>query len=280
VVRMRATCSVACCLLLASSCSGPGGAPPLAEIRAYTEESAKPWTGLRANDAPEDFAFVVVTDRTGGHREGVFESAMPKVNLLEPAFVVSVGDLIEGYTDDPARLAAEWDEVQGFIRQLEVPFFYTVGNHDMSNAVMAETWRRRFGPSFYHFTYKDVLFLVLNSELFGMVGNPSTPVPGPFTQPEQMQFIERTLKEYGQARWTIVLLHQPLWDDARQIDADWLRWRRGSRVARIRCSRGTFISTRGTGATIRTTSRSRRPAEAAGYAERRSASSTMSRSSR
>lgn len=66
-----------------------------------------------------------------------------------------------------------------------------------------------------------MLFLVLNSELFGMVGEPETPVPGPWTQQQQMGFIERVLNEHAEARWTIVLLHQPLWDTEGEIDADW-----------------------------------------------------------
>jgi hypothetical protein len=193
-----------------------------AQIQASTAESAKPWTGLAANDAPEDFSFVVVSDRTGGHRSGVFESAMPKVNLLEPAFVVSVGDLIEGYTDDRSRVDAEWNEFQGFVDQLDVPFFYAPGNHDMSNSVMSQAWLERFGPSYYHFTYKDVLFLVINSELFGMVTDPTVPVPGPWQQSEQMTFIERVLQDYANARWTIVIVHQPLWDSD-TIHPDWLK---------------------------------------------------------
>ena len=63
--------------------------PP--QIEAATDETATPWTSLAANDAPEDFHFVIVTDRTGGERRGVFPAAMPKVNLLEPAFVVERG---------------------------------------------------------------------------------------------------------------------------------------------------------------------------------------------
>jgi hypothetical protein len=50
---------------------------------------------------------VIVTDRTGGHREHVFRDAMPKVNLLRPAFVMSVGDLIEGYTEDRGARASK-----------------------------------------------------------------------------------------------------------------------------------------------------------------------------
>ncbi|MFP6836672.1 MAG: metallophosphoesterase [Pseudomonadales bacterium] len=205
----------------------------LTQIEAHTEEAATPWTGLIANDAPEDFSFVIVTDRTGGHRPGVFKSAMPKVNLLQPAFVVSVGDLIEGYTSDQASLDEQWDEFEGFVSRLDVPFFYTPGNHDMSNSVMSETWRTRFGPSYYHFVYKGVLFLVINSELFGMVGNPATPVPGPWQQAEQLRHIEHVLAHHEDARWTIVLTHQPLWDDGREdlvgdsaepnIDPDWLQ---------------------------------------------------------
>jgi hypothetical protein len=205
----------------------------LTQIEAHTEEAATPWTGLIANDAPEDFSFVIVTDRTGGHRPGVFKSAMPKVNLLQPAFVVSVGDLIEGYTSDQASLDEQWDEFEGFVSRLDVPFFYTPGNHDMSNSVMSETWRTRFGPSYYHFLYKGVLFLVINSELFGMVGNPATPVPGPWQEAEQLRHIEHVLAHHEDARWTIVLTHQPLWDDGREdlvgdsaepnIDPDWLQ---------------------------------------------------------
>ena len=182
-----------------------------------------PWTGLAANDAADDFHFVIVSDRTGGARPGVFESAIPKVNLLEPAFVVSVGDLIEGDTEDQAQLDREWDEFEGFVAGLEMPFFYAAGNHDMSNAVMAETWRARFGPSYYSFMYKDVLFLVLNSELFGMARDMRTPVPGPWTQAEQMAFIAETLRRFPNPRWTIVIIHQPRWDYADAPQDDWLK---------------------------------------------------------
>ena len=190
-------------------------------IDARTDEEAAPWTGLQANDAEENFHFVIVADRTGGERPGVFPWAMPKVNLLEPAFVVSVGDLIEGYTEDQERLDYEWDEFKRFVEMLEVPFFHVAGNHDMSNAVMAETWRRRFGPSFYSFEYKGVLFVALNSELFGMVSDPASPVPGPWTQAQQLAWLERVLARHPNPRWTIVLVHQPLWDYREGVRGDW-----------------------------------------------------------
>ena len=213
--NLRPACALA---LLATA--GPTWANETIETDLATDQ-AVPWTSLAANDAAGDFHFVIVSDRTGGARPGVFESAIPKVNLLEPAFVVSVGDLIEGNTEDQAQLDREWDEFEGFVAGLETPFFYAAGNHDMSNAVMAATWQARFGPSYYRFVYKDVLFLVLNSELFGMVRDMHTPVPGPWTQAEQMAFIAETLRRFPNPRWTIVIIHQPRWDYADAPQDDW-----------------------------------------------------------
>ena len=226
-IATRALSLVVCAaVLLAAGCGRStvevdGGHPDVARFDVQPTAGAVPWSSLEPNDAARDFHFVVVSDRTGDARPGVFASAIPKVNVLEPAFVVSVGDLIEGYTEDQAQIDKEWDEFEGFIEQLEVPFFYAAGNHDMSNAAMAEAWQARFGPSFYRFVYKDVLFLVLNSELFGMVSKPDTPVPGPWTQAEQLAFVERTLAEVPDPRWTIVIVHQPLWDYAGGVRGDW-----------------------------------------------------------
>ena len=211
---MRLVLVLAClCLAACDPSSGP-------RIDVETDEGARPWTGLDANDAEADFHFAIVSDRTGGARPGVFASAIPKVNVLEPAFVVSVGDLIEGYTEDPAQIKREWDEFEGLVAGFETPFFYVAGNHDMNNAVMAEAWQARFGPSYYRFVYRDVLFLVLNSELFRMVGTEES-LPGPWSQEEQLAFVEETLAEFPDSRWTIVLVHQPLWDSPTVLD-DWL----------------------------------------------------------
>jgi hypothetical protein len=199
-----------------------GRYPARFEVHAGGGDAPVPWTSLAPADDPDAFRFAVVTDRTGEHRDGVFEGAMGKLNLVRPEFVVSVGDLIEGYTDDGAVLDREWNEIESFVGRLQMPFFYVPGNHDMSNAVMAEEWKSRFGPSFYHFTYKGVLFVALNSELFAMVHDRSASLPGPWTQAEQMAFVERALAENRDVRWTFVLVHQPLWDSP-QPHPDWTK---------------------------------------------------------
>ena len=123
-----------------------------------------PWTGGEFLNDPDNFQFAVIGERTGSHRPGVFADAMQRINLLRPLFVVGVGDLVEGYVTDEQALQAQWRELDGLVTSLDMPFFYTVGNHDLSNPEMADYWRRHKGRDYYRFVYEDVLLLSLNTE--------------------------------------------------------------------------------------------------------------------
>ena len=63
-------------------------------------EEKNPWTNLGFNDSPDNYQFVIISDRTAPFTKGLFRSAIDKVNLISPAFVMSVGDLIQ--CDDPS----------------------------------------------------------------------------------------------------------------------------------------------------------------------------------
>src|SRR6476619_5408301 len=72
------------------------GDAPAADAKFVVQAEAKnPWTSLTPNTTADQFQFAIVSDRTGGHRAGVFSKAVQQVNLLQPEFVMSVGDLIE-----------------------------------------------------------------------------------------------------------------------------------------------------------------------------------------
>ena len=197
-------------LFLVLACLGltlaPLSAQKRARIRIDTRGEVHPWNHLDLNNSPAQFQFAIVTDRTGGHRPGVFPTAISKLNLLQPEFVMSVGDLIEGYTTDTARIRREWEEFTGFIDQLQMPFFYVPGNHDYINETMAAAWKARFGRDYYHFVYQDVLFLCLNSEE-RMRGAGRGYIDAP-----QLAYIQEALAANPKVKWTLVFLHQPLWD--------------------------------------------------------------------
>lgn len=202
-----------------------------------------PWSHLEFQNRPEDFTFAIVSDLTGGYRSGVFEAAVERLNLLRPEFVLSVGDLIEGYTEDRARLAREWDAFDSMLEPLAAPFFYVPGNHDISNEVMREVWRERLGRSFYHLVYRDVLFLLLDTEETPLTISPEGAEqmaeidrlratdpdaaralgvrlaagidwegthPAEFTD-EQIDYFERVIADHADVRWTFLLMHKPVW---------------------------------------------------------------------
>jgi predicted MPP superfamily phosphohydrolase len=110
-----------------------------------------PWTktpGFK-NDT---FRFVVIGDLTGGEENGVFASAIEKINQLAPDFVISIGDLIEGYTMDQPTIDRYWQSFQKRISAMEAPFFYVPGNHDISNELLFENWKKLYKYDYYSFT--------------------------------------------------------------------------------------------------------------------------------
>jgi hypothetical protein len=169
----------------------------------FPAETRNPVTHLRWNDDPAEFQFAFVSDRTGGHRAEIFSVAVEKLNLLQPAFVLSVGDLIEGGKKTPEKLAAEWKEFDGYVKKLTMPFFYVPGNHDVSAQEAAGVWQQKLGRRYYHFVYRNVLFLLLNADdPPGSVG----------VGKEQIAYAQKTLQENPDVRWTIVVVHRPLWN--------------------------------------------------------------------
>jgi UDP-2,3-diacylglucosamine pyrophosphatase LpxH len=122
-----------------------------------------PWIGAPpGGQAP--LRFVVIGDNTGIAKPGVFDAAMRQISWLQPDFVLSVGDLIEGYTEDRAEIARQWEQVEASVAKCGCPFLFTVGNHDLDNAETLDAWRARRGAGYYSFTYKGALFIVLNTE--------------------------------------------------------------------------------------------------------------------
>ena len=160
-----------------------------------------PWTGRQfLNDAAE-FQFAIIADIHGGNRPGVFEDAVDKINLMRPEFVLSVGDLINGYTEDEAQIDSEWDAFEQQVAPLGMRFFFVPGNHDLSNETMTRKWEERYGRSYYHFLYRDVLFLCLNSE------DPNRTS----MSDQQVQYVAGVLAENTDVRWTFVFMHKPFW---------------------------------------------------------------------
>jgi len=185
--------------ILIAGCNLSAQNPTFFESEIETHQ--KPWTHLKFYNDPDNFQFAIVTDRNGGNRPGIFEDAVSKINLLYPEFVLSVGDLINGYTRDTARIRYEWNEVNQVIDELKMPFFYLPGNHDITNQVMAKEWEKRYGRRYYDFIYKNTLFIILDS---------NDDDDYSLTR-EQTDYALETISQHPEVRWTFLLMHHPIW---------------------------------------------------------------------
>jgi len=170
-------------------------------FQSDVETQLKPWTHLEFYNDPDNFQFAIVSDRTGGNRPGMFEDAVSKINILYPEFVLSVGDLINGYTRDTALIKYQWSKVNEIIDDLKMPFFYLPGNHDITNQIMAEEWEKRYGRRYYDFTYKNTLFIIMDS---------NDDDDHSLTR-EQTDFALESIRRHPDVRWTFVLMHHPIW---------------------------------------------------------------------
>ena len=218
-----------------------------AVIQIDREPGSNPWSNLDFPDANVDFQFALIGDNTGGAYPGVFDAAMTKLNLIQPEFVLSVGDLIEGYSNNPQALTAEWDEIDASVDKLDMPFFYVVGNHDIGDPASVDVWRERLGRTYYHFVYKDVLFLCMDTEdppqevpdwlIQGMAKvtklEESDPEQAKVMQlemlakvkeafitgeeyiaafsDEQINYFKEVIATYTNVKWTFVIVHRPVW---------------------------------------------------------------------
>ncbi len=222
-------------LALAAACR-PATQP---DFQHEVAQAPYPWTSEPTGRNANDFTFAIIGDLHSGEREGVFNVAVAQLNLIRPDFVLSVGDLVDGGTEDVAELQKQFDYFDERAANLKAPFFHVVGNHDITNLTMRNYWENRYGKRYYHFVYKQVLFLVLDSEDYGEErmreiyearAKALEVLKGPnpeqvrqteyFAMPEratgeigaeQSAYFEKVIADHPEVRWTFLFMHKPVW---------------------------------------------------------------------
>lgn len=161
-------------------------------------------------DNNKSFFFIQITDPQFGfisNNKGIneetilYEKAVSKINLMEPAFVVITGDLVNDKSNK-----IQWDEfrrITGLIKP-EIRVYILPGNHDIGqNPEMKdlEFYKSMFGSDRFSFKQKGVRFIGFNSNLI----KAETPV----LMDEQYEWMKRELIQNKGAKQTILFCHHP-----------------------------------------------------------------------
>ena len=151
-------------IFLAAACDAPDTTRKSPIFTHDVQGEVLPWTNENFDAADNKFTFAIFSDLTGGERERIFEIAVAQLSLLRPDMIINVGDLIQGDSTDLLDLEKEWDSFDSRAEKAKAPVFYVGGNHDLTGKILQDVWDERYGRRYYHFIYKNVLFLVLDTE--------------------------------------------------------------------------------------------------------------------
>ncbi|MCU1263119.1 MAG: hypothetical protein JWO80_6004 [Bryobacterales bacterium] len=152
-----------------------------------------------AATAPDSFRFAVLGDRTGEAEPGVYEQVWPEMATEHPAFVVSVGDTIQGL--HIATAEAEWrafETIRARFRRL--PLYLTPGNHDIWSNASERLYVKHAGHNaHYSFDYGRAHFVILDNSR-------DDQLPA-----EELEFLEADLRAHAAQPVKVIVSHRPSW---------------------------------------------------------------------
>ncbi|HEV3201741.1 MAG TPA: metallophosphoesterase [Bryobacteraceae bacterium] len=154
---------------------------------------------LPATPAPDSFRFVILGDRTGEVRPGVYEQVWREAAAEDPAFVLGVGDTIQGLNDATAE--AEWREVERILAPSKrFPLYLAPGNHDIWSEQSEKLFRKYAAhPPHYSFDHAQAHFTILDNSR-----------TDEFT-PEELVFLEQDLQAHEKQPVKFIVSHRPSW---------------------------------------------------------------------
>ena len=153
--------------------------------------------------------FAILGDRTGGHVDHVYEEIVAEVEEMKPDFVMTVGDQIEGYTEDAATLNKQWDEYFEIVKPLTMPLYITPGNHDITTDAAEPVYFDRVGKPNYTFDVNNYHFIVLDVSRWEKSSELSH---------QQLQWLIYDLMSHKDAAKTLVFFHKPFWYNTVSLD--------------------------------------------------------------
>jgi Icc protein len=155
------------------------------------------WIATAADPGP--FRFVILGDRTGETVPGVYEQVWRETVAENPAFVLTVGDSIQGLHDDDAP--AEWQQVEQILQPYRrFPIYLAAGNHDIWSSASEQLFLKHTGRA-VHFSFDSgpVHCTVLDNSRSDELSS------------SELAYLEADLKVHAERPVKFIVSHRPSW---------------------------------------------------------------------
>ena len=160
------------------------------------------------------FRIALLPDRTTGRDWGLpyLQAAVRDLNRIRPDAVFTVGDMVQGYTRDPATWEKEVAVYKSITEKINAPFLPVPGNHDVisgtrvpGDRTFADLYLQRFGPLQYMAELEGASVIVMFSD--EGLGDSKMQV-----NEGQLNWLQTSLdRAVARAKPIIILMHRPLW---------------------------------------------------------------------
>jgi Icc protein len=154
---------------------------------------------LAQNSTPPAVRFILLGDRTGEAQPGVWEQVWKQAAAEKPAFILGVGDTIQGLDDATAE--SQWQEARRTLSPYAViPHYLAPGNHDIWSASSEKLFEKYTGhPPHYSFDFGSGHFTILDNSR-------SDELPA-----GEMAFLESDLVQHQSQPVKFIVSHRPSW---------------------------------------------------------------------
>ena len=170
---------------------------------------------------PSSFTFIQMTDTHVSFNSkktvniNTFRRAIEESNLINPAFVIITGDIVDGFTGDNG--VAELNLFRNMLLEFQIPVYVLAGNHDYGYIVSGMTiddYKNIVNPNLdYSFDYGNYHFTVLDSGPWtSLLGIPADPPTTEGITDAQILWFEDDLKKSENATLRFVASHVPVVD--------------------------------------------------------------------
>ena len=183
--------------------------PFIREGKPYIDQQVVP---VAIPDRP--FRIAILPDRTTGRDWGLpyLQAAVRDLNRIQPDAVFTVGDMVQGYTRDPATWEKEVAVYKSITEKINAPFLPVAGNHDVisgtrvaGDRTFADLYLQQFGPLQYMAELEGASVIAMFSD--EGLGDSKMQV-----NDGQLNWLRTSLdRAAARGKPIMILMHRPLW---------------------------------------------------------------------